>query len=594
MPRGRFGKVHVYNNYYSCSGNLYCIGVGVESQLRVESNYFDGVNNAWESFNTGGYNPGYIGWNSDNQFVNGSTEPTWALNDYNDPDKVFVPPYSYTLDASADVKSLVMAGAGNLTPPSEPPQINWTKRHNGTANSSDYAKDIAVDSAGNAYVTGYAKNTGTNYDIVTIKYLPDGNIAWTQIYNCPGSYADFASAIAVDANSNIIVAGYSYTATNYDGIIIKYNSSGNQLWARKYNYSASSAEYFYDVATDSNGNIYAVGRKDKDCLVVKYTPDGTFSWARIYNGTANGWDMFYSIAIDGSGNVYACGETAGIGTDQDCLTLKYSPAGDLLWAKTYNGSANGWDLLEAIALDSAGNVYVTGSVETATDSNYVTIKYLPDGNSVWTAFYGDTATGWDESYAIAITSDDNVVVTGYSRGKISADTATVKYNSQTGAQLWAAKYSGTGDSTDYSEAIATDRLGNVYIHGRSAEAGSTDYLTICYNSDGMQQWKMNYNGPALLTDFGTAMAADNGIVYVTGFSMAANGTYDYATIRYTQHNYCPGNMTGDLNYDCQVDFLDFAIMANDFYTAGKTDFGALAEIADNWLNCSLLIPDDCL
>jgi hypothetical protein len=105
---------------------------------------------------------------------------------------------------------------------------------------------------------------------------------------------------------------------------------------------------------------------------------------------------------------------------------------------------------------------------------------------------------------------------------------------------------------------------------------------------------MNYNGPASLTDIGSAMASDNGIIYVTGYSMAADGTYDYATIRYTQHNYCLGDMTGDLNSDCQVDFLDFAIIADDFYTAGAIDFNALAEIADNWLNCDLLIPDDCL
>ena len=498
----------------------------------------------------------------------------------------------FTADGWAFMNSGTTGGAGG-TPPLEPPQVNWTQRYNGTANKSDYAKDIAVDSNGNVIVSGYVKNASTNYDFVTIKYTPDGNIAWTQTYNSSDSYADFAIAMAIDANSNIIVAGYSYTATNYDGIIIKYNSSGSQLWAQKYNYSASSADYFYDVAIDPNGNIYAVGKKDKDCLVVKYTPNGTFSWATTYNGTVNGWDILYSIGIDNSGNVYACGETAGTGTNQDCLTLKYSPSGALLWAKSYDGPANGWDMLEAIALDSAGNVYVTGSVETATDSNYITIKYSPDGNSPWTASYSGTATGWDEAHAIAVTSDSNVVVTGYSQSTTSADAATVKYNSQTGEQLWAARYNGAGNSTDYADAIATDRLGNVYVHGRSTETSSTDYLTICYDSDGMQQWKMNYNGPASLTDIGTAIASDNGIIYVTGYSMAADGTYDYATIRYTQHNYCPGDMTGDLNYDCTVNFLDFAIMADNFYSGGAADFDALIEIADAWLGCGLLIPGDC-
>ena len=118
MPRGRFGRVHVYNNYYSCTGNLYCIGVGVESQLRVESNYFDGITSAWASYNTAGYTPGIIGWNGDNQFMNGTTIPTWATNNYT---SVFIPTYVPTLDAGADVKSIVMNGAGVDGIEAEPP-----------------------------------------------------------------------------------------------------------------------------------------------------------------------------------------------------------------------------------------------------------------------------------------------------------------------------------------------------------------------------------------------------------------------------------------------------------------------------------------
>ena len=488
--------------------------------------------------------------------------------------------------------SPVLDRAGG-TPPLEPPQVSWTRGYNGIANGSDYAKDIAVDSAGDVIVSGYAKNTGTDYDFVTRKYTPDGNTVWTKTYNRSGSYPDYAMAIAIDADSNIVVAGFSYNTTGgYDGIIVKYNSSGIQLWAKTYNYSGSSNDRFYDVAADANGNIYAVGKTGNNGLIVKYTPNGSIAWTKTYNGPANGGDYFYKLAIDSNGNVYACGESTGIGTGQNCLTLKYSPSGTLLWAKTYNGSANGWDLLEAIALDSAGNVYVTGSVETATDSNYVTIKYSPAGNLLWTAFYTATATGWDESYAIAVTSDSNIVVTGYSQSTTSVDAATVKYNSQTGSQLWATRYNGAGNSTDYAEAIATDRLGNVYIHGRSAETGSTNYLTICYDSNGMQRWKMNYNGPASLTDIGSAIASDNGIVYVTGCGMAADGTYDYATIRYTQHNYCPGDMTGDLNGDCTVNFFDFALLAES-YVASQNDYLTLNDIADTWLECGFLIPEEC-
>ncbi len=483
----------------------------------------------------------------------------------------------------------------DITPPSALPQVNWTQRYNGDANNSDYAKAIAVDSAGNVYVTGYAKNTSTNYDFATIKYTPDGNIVWTKTYNRSSSNPDYARAMAVDANSNIIVAGFGYiTATGYDGIVVKYDSSGNQLWAKAYN-SGRSDDRFYDVAADANGNIYAIGRTAGDCLIVKYTPDSSFVWAKTYNGPANGQDILYKLAIDSNGNVCACGESTGVGTDQDCLTLKYSPGGALLWARTCNGPADGWDLLEAIALDSAGNVYVTGSIETATDSDYVTIKYSPDGNPLWTAFYGGIVSGWDEAYAIAVDSDANVVVTGFSQGATStADIATVKYNSATGDQMWAKRYSGAGNSTDFAEAIAADGSGNVYVHGRSFEIGSTDYVTICYNSDGTESWKMNYNGPASQTDIGTAIAVDGDAVYVTGYSMSSANNYDYATIKYTTTpaNPCPAPPAGDLNGDCYVDSFDFALMAES-YVGDTEDFSLLKDIADTWLECGMANPNNC-
>ncbi|MGB8225794.1 MAG: hypothetical protein WCE45_02845 [Sedimentisphaerales bacterium] len=481
----------------------------------------------------------------------------------------------------------------DVTPPSARPQVVWTQRYNGTANNSDYAKDIAVDSTGNVIVTGYAKNTGTNYDFATIKYTPDGSIIWTNTYNRSSSNSDYAMALAVDANSNVIVAGYGYiAATGYDGIIIKYAPGGSQLWTAAYNYSN---DRFYDVATDANGNIYAVGRSGDDALLVKYTPDGNLAWARTYNGSANNYDSFYQLALDANGNVYACGESAELYTDQDCLTAKYSPDGVRLWVQTYDGPANGWDLLEAITLDSTGNVYVAGSIETETDSNYVTIKYSPDGDSLWTAFYGGGEYGWDEAYAITVDSGGDAVVTGYSEGAASpSDIATVKYNSATGSEIWAKRYAGAGNFTDFAEAIATDNSGNVYVHGRSVEVNSTDYVTICYQSDGTELWKMNYDGPAMLTDIGNAMVLDGNSVYVTGYSMNSAGNYDYATVKYTTTpvNPCPAPPAGDLNGDCQVDFSDFLLMA-DSYDGSTGSWLILKDIADTWLECGLTNPADC-
>jgi len=108
QPRVRYGHVHLYNNYYSNVGNLYCIGIGVYCNIRLENTYFDNIRDPWADY--GGTSNGEIGW-SNLKFVNCS-QPTFMPNKF----PVFDPPYSFTMDTVDDVKSLVTDpnyGAGN-------------------------------------------------------------------------------------------------------------------------------------------------------------------------------------------------------------------------------------------------------------------------------------------------------------------------------------------------------------------------------------------------------------------------------------------------------------------------------------------------
>jgi len=107
MPRVRFGKVQVYNNYFGGGGGDYCIGVGNNCQILAKNNYFEYQSAPWNNASTSGHQ-GLIHY-SGNYYV-GCSQPTWAANS-----TVFTPPYSYSLTTASSVKSVVTSsssGAG--------------------------------------------------------------------------------------------------------------------------------------------------------------------------------------------------------------------------------------------------------------------------------------------------------------------------------------------------------------------------------------------------------------------------------------------------------------------------------------------------
>ena len=106
------------------------------------------------------------------------------------------------------------------------------------------------------------------------------------------------------------------------------------------------------------------------------------AWIANYNGPGNYIDEATAIAVDTSGNVYVTGQSFGVGVDFDYATVKYNPDGQEQWAARYNGPVNFDDHATAIAVDSSGNVYVTGrSPGLNTGDDNVTTEYNSTGNN---------------------------------------------------------------------------------------------------------------------------------------------------------------------------------------------------------------------
>jgi uncharacterized delta-60 repeat protein len=312
----------------------------------------------------------------------------------------------------------------------------WEQRYNGPGNSSDDAYAICVDGSGNVYVTGTSIESGNNYDGATIKYNSAGVQQWAQRYSGPGSSNDSPSSIVVDGSGNVYIAGYSTgVGTSLDCLTLKYNSAGVQQWEKRYNGPGNSADNINSLAVDASGNVYIAGfiggsGTGNDGITIKYNTLGEQQWMQTFNGPGNSNDNARSLALDASGNVYITGYSGGVSSGSDFTTIKYNSSGVQQWLQTYNGPGDGDEDANALTLDASGNVYITGySIGSGTDYDYATIKYNSQGAQQWLQRYNGPGNSVDQSETVAVDTSGNVYVTGTSRGTTTRrDYATIKYS----------------------------------------------------------------------------------------------------------------------------------------------------------------------
>ncbi len=378
------------------------------------------------------------------------------------------------------------------------------------------------------------------YLIVFLSCLFAGNVraqlpAFGWAGNVGGTGIDMGASIAYDASGNVYIAGryegsadldpgsgvFNLTTGNIDdGFVLKLNSSGEFVWAKKIG-SLVGADQAFGIAVDNAGNVHITGFFEStvdfdpgsgtfdlvaggsvDAFILKLDNNGNFIWARKIGGT--GQDIGYSIALDATGSVYTSGAFGGAvdfdpgaGTFMMTATSyntafisKLDASGNFAWAKSFGGSVNP-SVATEIAIDAANNVVTTGYFNGTTDFNPGTgafnltsngdddifiSKLDAAGNFVWAKSVGGIDS--DRGYALAVDVAGNVLVTGefyqtmdFNPGagifeiiatSNSEDAFILKLDGS-GNFVWAKGIQ--GDDLDRGQAIATDSNGNVYTAG---------------------------------------------------------------------------------------------------------------------------------
>lgn len=404
------------------------------------------------------------------------------------------------------------------------PSPAWTARLDGAASYYDRITDMKVDRAGNVYLCGstYTANQFAQ-DYLTVKYGPDGTRAWARIFDVGEN--DVPTGIALDPMGNVYVTGTVGT--------LRYDSAGTQQWHRPTGGSA--------IAIDPSGNLLLVGSSGGDAAIWKLSPAGDTLWMRTHDGTAGQSDYLIDVASDAQGNVFAIG-AQNLEHDQtvgDFLVLRYDPAGSFRWAGIYNGPGNAIDLTQAFALDSAGNVVVAGWVDVQglySGGDVGLVRFSGADGSVLSSDTVDRGFQ-DRPFDVALDAQGNAYVVGHSEAFFTLfDYIVVKFDAA-GQEVWTRTYDGGGGQFDEATAVSVDRSGHIYVTGGAAPVAGQppDFVTLKYDASGTLLWAARYDSPAHDLDTASHMEVDGmGNIHVAGESYGAGTQSDFLLVKYVQ------------------------------------------------------------
>jgi len=458
----------------------------------------------------------------------------------------------------------------------------WTRLFNDpTLNQYDQANDLAVDSQGNIIVTGEGDRdvTGvTNDDLLVVKYDQNGNLLWSQRFNDIGDATDRGEKVVVDNANNIYVAGRSNNGADDDFVTIKYNAQGAQQWIQFVDYGG--IDRATDMGIDAQNNIYVTGRRsngaDDDYCTVKYSSAGTLIFTKFFDFVED--DRAEAIAVNSDGSFAVTGRSDANATavlNYNYYTVKYDVNGNQVWALSFEGAGTNDDWATSIALNSAGDVAVTGFSDEDPSANIknsmVTLLYSAGGAVVWTNTVA--SPGADEGIDVTFSPAGKVIACGFkSTDLVNRDALCSIIQNGTSTEH---SFGGEGDVSDNVREIEVDASGNLYAVGYSVKLDNDrDFFLLKLNTLGDTLWTRSISGSLYGSDeeANSLVIDPSGNIIVAGYIKNSGTGSDILVQKFSPAGVQLWSTVWDNNahesdraYDVQTD------ASGNIYIVGKTD-----------------------
>ncbi len=417
----------------------------------------------------------------------------------------------------------------------------WAKRVSPPSGNHAFGYAVTAGSSGDVFMTGTSPTSASAgwTQTITVKYDPSGNVRWShqgsgQLYS-----TSYGKAVAVAQDGSAYVAGYfgnapvTFGATtltssgSYDVLLIKYDGTGNVLWARRA--GGLSDDVGSCLAVDLQGNILLGGmflgnasfgtvallgsNTERESFIAKCDSNGNFLWAKRIPGNTY-FDDYRGIATDAQGNAYLTGayfNNFNNSFPDSGFVAKFDTSGSVIWTKPVAGA------VASIGMDSLGNPYIGGSFSGSIALDGKTLissgaidtfiyKLNPSGTAIWAKQAGFIFD--DIGNGLAVDPAGNIFLTGTFHDTTRFDTNLISGN---GEDVFIAKL---GNNT-----VPLVPFILAQPQSQSVSPGATATFGVVASGAPPLRFRWRFNGANL-------PAGTNAVLNVTNALLADVGTYD--------------------------------------------------------------------